>query len=85
MNISSHDNFVLVYLLWLGVIKVFMCAMRSVMYDSETPWTIAHQAPLSMELSMQEYWSGLSQGIFLIRGSNLHLLYFLHCREFFTC
>ena len=24
-----------------------------------TPWTIAHQAPLSMELSMQEYWSEL--------------------------
>ena len=24
-----------------------------------TPWTIAHQAPLSMGLSLQEYWSGL--------------------------
>ena len=24
-----------------------------------TPWTIAYQAPLSMELSRQEYWSGL--------------------------
>ena len=24
-----------------------------------TPWTIAHQAPLSMEFSRQEYWSGL--------------------------
>ena len=23
------------------------------------PWTVAHQAPLSMEFSMQEYWSGL--------------------------
>ena len=23
------------------------------------PWTIAHQAPLSMEFSRQEYWSGL--------------------------
>ena len=23
-----------------------------------TPWPIAHQAPLSMEFSMQEYWSG---------------------------
>ena len=22
-----------------------------------TPWTVAHQAPLSMELSRQEYWS----------------------------
>ena len=25
----------------------------------ETPWTVAHQAPLSMGFSMQEYWSGL--------------------------
>ena len=25
----------------------------------ETPWTVAHQAPLSMEFSRQEYWSGL--------------------------
>ena len=24
-----------------------------------TPWTIAHQAPLSMEFPKQEYWSGL--------------------------
>ena len=30
-----------------------------------TPWTIAHQVPLTMEFSQQEYWSGLpfpSQG-----------------------
>ena len=24
-----------------------------------TPWTVAHQAPLSMGLSRQEYWRGL--------------------------
>ena len=24
-----------------------------------TPWTVVHQAPLSMEFSRQEYWSGL--------------------------
>ena len=24
-----------------------------------TPWTVAHQAPLSMVFSRQEYWSGL--------------------------
>ena len=29
------------------------------MSDSVTPWTIALQAPLSMEFSKQEYWSGL--------------------------
>ena len=29
------------------------------MYDSMTLWTAAHQAPLSMGFSRQEYWSGL--------------------------
>ena len=30
------------------------------MSDSfETPWTIACQAPLSVEFSREEYWSGL--------------------------
>ena len=33
---------------------------RSVVSNSfATPWTVAHQAPLSVELSRQEYWSGL--------------------------
>ena len=26
---------------------------------SATPWTVAYQAPPSMEFSRQEYWSGL--------------------------
>ena len=26
---------------------------------SATPWTLAHQAPLSMGFYRQEYWSGL--------------------------
>ena len=29
------------------------------MSDSATPWTVAHQAPLSMGFSRQESWSGL--------------------------
>ena len=37
-----------------------------------TPWTVAHQAPLSMEFSRQEYWSGLPHQHLLI--SRLHLL-----------
>ena len=32
---------------------------RLVMFDSVTPWTVAHQAPLSRDSSRQEYWSGL--------------------------
>ena len=31
----------------------------SVMSDSVTPWTVAHQAPLSKGFPRQEYWSGL--------------------------
>ena len=45
------------------------------------PWTVAYQAPLSMEFSRQEYWSGLLfllQGIFPTQGSNLGLQ---HCRQ----
>ena len=35
----------------------FSCSIIS---DSfETPWTIAHQIPLSIRFSRQEYWSGL--------------------------
>ena len=36
---------------------VSVCASHSVMFV--TPWTVAHQAPLSMGFSRQEYWSGL--------------------------
>ena len=31
----------------------------SVVPDSVTPWTVAHQTPLSVEFSRQEYWNGL--------------------------
>ena len=46
-----------------------------------TPWTVACQAPLSMEFSRQKYWSGLPfpfSGIFPTQGSNPGLL---HCRQ----
>ena len=45
--------------------------------------TVAHQAPLSLEFSRQEYWSGLPcppPGIFLTQGSKLCLLGLLHCQ-----
>ena len=43
------------------------------------PWTVAYQVPLSMELSRQEYWSGLpfpSLGDLPTQGSNLGLLHY---------
>ena len=42
--------------MWLSL--VFMLS-HSVVDDSATPWTVALQAPLSVEFSRQEYWSGL--------------------------
>ena len=46
-----------------------------------TPWTVAYQAPLSMQFSRQEYWVGchlLLQEIFLTQGWNPGLP---HCRQ----
>ena len=42
-----------------------------------TPWSVAHQAPLLMEFSRQEYWSGFpfpTPGIFPTQASNPCLL-----------
>ena len=48
------------------------------------PWTVACQAPLSIEFSQQEYWSGLpfpSPGDFPDVGWNPCLFRLLHCRR----
>ena len=42
------------------VYQHFMLNYLSCVQLFEILWTIAHQAPLSMELPRQEYWSGLS-------------------------
>ena len=48
------------YIIWLHIgswkNKSVSC---SIMFDSLQPWTVAPQPPLSVELSKQEYWSGL--------------------------
>ena len=36
-----------------------MCVNHWVVRDFAISWTVAHQAPLSMGFSRQEYWSGL--------------------------
>ena len=59
---------------------VCMCSLSRVQLFA-TPWTGAHQVPLSIKFSRQEYWSGhhfLCQEIFPTQGSNLC---FLHCRQ----
>ena len=55
--------------------------MLSFFQLSDNPWTIAHQAALSMEFSRQEYWSERpfpSPGNLSSLGSNLGLL---QCRQ----
>ena len=65
------------------MIFVCVCAcllMCTQSFLTATPWTLACQAPLPMEFSIQEYWRGLpvlTPGIFSTQGSNPHLLYLL--------
>ena len=49
-----------------------------------TPCTLAHQAPLSMGFSRQEYWGALLQGIFPTQGWNLRLQSVALAGGFFT-
>ena len=62
-----------------------LCSLSHVQLFA-TPWTVACQAPLSMEFSRQGDWSGcvfLLQGILLTQGSNLYLLCLLKCAGIF--
>ena len=49
-----HCRKILYHLSCLGSPFLLSCILLFV-----TPWTRAHQAPLSMEFSRQEYWSGV--------------------------
>ena len=51
LNHRDHCLFTQLFFLW--------CLLASVVSDCTTPWTVAHQAPLSMGFSRQEYWSRL--------------------------
>ena len=54
------------------------CAVLRCSQVFATPWPVAHQAPLAMGFSRQEYWSGLpypSPWILPSPGWNLHLLH----------
>ena len=65
----------------------FPCVLSRVQLFA-APWTVAHQVPLSVRFSRQEYWSGLpcpySGDLFFPgKGSNLNLLHLLLCRQVF--
>ena len=59
---SQHFKFILflnvlhIVSQWKGKKKVLVTQSCPTLCD---PWTVAHQAPVSMEVSQQEYWSGL--------------------------
>ena len=54
VNHKEKDKYHMISLMW-----TLNCVSRSVLSDSLIPWTVACQAPLSMDFSRQEYWSGL--------------------------
>jgi len=59
-----------------------VCVLLSRVLLFATPWTVACQAPLSMEFSRQEYWSGLpfpSPGD--LPDLEIKLRFLLHCRQ----
>ena len=65
--------------------NVYTCRVcaYSVVSDSETPWTIARQAPLSTGFFRQQCWSGLPcppPGDLPDQGSN-QVSSLLHCRR----
>ena len=69
-------------LVFIYIYSVCVSISCSVMSDSfMTPWTAAHQAPLSIGFPRQEYWSGLpfpSPWALPNPGIELSLL---HCRQ----
>ena len=50
LEVTQHSNS-----LW----KKWKCWLLNCLWLFATPWTVAHQAPLSMGFSRQKYWSGL--------------------------
>ena len=46
-------------IVWRKVVLNRCCDVLSHILLFVTPWTVAHQAPLSMEVFRQESWSGL--------------------------
>ena len=75
---------------FLLIASVCVCQSLSCVQLFETPWTVAHQAPLFTGFSRQEYWSGWPfsgrssaiQKTFPTQGLNPGLM---HCRWILYC
>ena len=44
----------------MKVVLLLLFSLSVVSNSFSTPWTLAHQGPLSMGFPRQEYWSGLT-------------------------
>ena len=55
---TSHTDLALTFMTSFDLIIYKVNSLSRVRLFA-TPWTVAHQAPLSMGFSRQEYWSGL--------------------------
>ena len=56
---SLETAFIFIFIYMTISSFLHLSVKSSVMSNSMTPWTVAHQAPPSMGFSRQEYWSGL--------------------------
>ena len=59
MDFRDSYSFIPVFSEVTSKIFIFWRHLCSCALSRVTPWTVAHQARLSMELSRQKYWSGL--------------------------
>ena len=78
ISLRKGNNFKVKYVVCMCMLSHFNCVQVFA-----TPWTVVHQAPLSMGFSGQEYGTAyyfLLQGIFLTQGLKVCLL---HCRWIF--
>ena len=57
---KQHSTYIYIYVLCRAMHFNHKCYVTAIISDSfMTLWVAAHQAPLSMEFSKQDYWSGL--------------------------
>ena len=58
LKMSAVPRILVIIFVFLSVIAVVIMSLSHVRLFA-SPWTVVHQAPLSMGFSRQEYWSGL--------------------------
>ncbi|KAI4547848.1 hypothetical protein MG293_000178 [Ovis ammon polii] len=84
---SIHGIFQARVLEWVAIAFSLLSHVRLFM----TRWTVARQAPLSMECSRQEYWSGLGDNLPAVAGDIVDLglipglIYSMVCRRPKSC